>query len=228
MNMNTNVHLIGLNGKARSGKDTTAGIISEWCKENDLTFAQDAFARRLKESAAASLGIVGEEVAAKDAIEFCELLKKPDHIIHIVNDEGTGYTITGREFLQFYGTEAHRDVFGSNFWVDVVLPPAVEMDGYNRWWDSFLDIDGEPANVAVITDVRFPNEAERIQELGGDIWKVERDGSGAGDHASEQELDGELIDVVIDNNGSLDELAESVDVLMEIVTVDDKTVKING
>lgn len=216
--MKTKVHLIGLNGKARSGKDTTAGFIKDWAIDYHFGFAQDAFARRLKESAAASLGIYGNDVSTQDQIEFCENLKMDDNLIHVVNEEGGGYTVTGREFLQYYGTEAHRDVFGNDFWVDAVLPRGYDNTGvFPAWYQSF-QIAGKVADFAVITDVRFPNEAERVKELGGQIWKLERDGAGAGDHASEQDLPMELVEYVITNNGTLEELRESVDALLESVT----------
>lgn len=220
--MNTKVNLIGLNGKARSGKDTTAGFIKGWAEDYSFGFSQDAFARRLKESAAAALGLQPEEgatsVPPEDAIAFCEMLKRDDNVIHVVNAEGTGYTITGREFLQYYGTEAHRDVFGSDFWVDAVLPRGYDNSGVIPLWHKSFETHGKVAEFAVVTDVRFPNEAERIKELGGEVWKIERDGSGAGDHASEQELSLELVDYVIGNNSTLDNLRESVDVILERLT----------
>jgi hypothetical protein len=220
--MNTKVYLIGLAGKARSGKDTMAGFIKEWAEDYSFGFSQDAFARRLKESAAAALGLQPEEgqdrVPPEDAVAFCEMLKRDDNVIHVVNAEGTGYTITGREFLQYYGTEAHRDVFGDNFWVDAVLPKGWDPSGITPKWHESFKIAGRVSDFAVVTDVRFPNEARRVKELGGEVWKIEREGSGAGDHLSEQELDMELIDYVIGNNGTLDELHESVDVILERLT----------
>lgn len=211
--------LIGVNGKARSGKNTTADYIQSWCWDKDLTSAQRGFADRLKRSAAHALGIF------KDEIEFCNKLKgdyEQGSIEVRMTTKGGGpnqqmVKITGREYLQYYGTEAHRDVFGDNFWVDALLPLADHMDGTCEWWWNF-QTEGETADVAIITDVRFDNEAERIQELGGDVWKVEREGSGAGNHASEQDLPMELVDVVIDNNGTLDDLSDSVEVLMEMIS----------
>lgn len=213
------VKLIGLNGKARSGKDTTADFISQWCEDYNLTFAREAFARRLKESAAHALGVFSDEV------DFCENLKKDGATVQVRwTTAGAGPNavikqVTGREYLQYYGTEAHRDVFGSDFWVDAVLPKVVNTNEWKweLWRGNFL-ADGEPAEVCVITDVRFPNEAERIKELGGDVWKITRDGAGAGNHASEQELSEDLIDVVIENNGTLEELQEGVGHLMEEVS----------
>lgn len=237
--------LIGLHGKARSGKDTTADLIDEWCENNDLTFSREAFARRLKESAAAALGYNGD-----DPVEFCDELKAGTEITVARYIEGTFgpeptppdweilTKITGREYLQLYGTEAHRDVFADDFWVDAVLPTGEGKHGsvfeeatlYDRngipgrgasvtpipdWHLNFLRQDQPTvADICVITDVRFPNEAKRIKDLGGQIWKIERVGAGAGEHASEQELDGDLINWVIDNNEDISGLAMSVDVLL--------------
>lgn len=241
--------LIGLNGKARSGKDTSADFIEKWCGHYGVTVAREAFARRLKESAAHSLGIMEDEV------EFCNKLKGEYQrtIIQVrMATPGDGPNavvaeLTGRQFLQYYGTEAHRDVFNQNFWVDAVLPrtegalgaiykveeladgsSGASMTPIPDWWENFLTTDSPDlvmheipdlvADYCLITDVRFDNEAERIKELGGEVWKVIRDGAGAGNHASEQELPGELIDLIIDNNGSLGDLEDTVFLAMDEVS----------
>lgn len=62
--------------------------------------------------------------------------------------------------------------------------------------------------VAVITDVRFPNELEFVRAIGGEAWKIERrladgslfvDPSRPADHISETALDGATWDRVIVN-----------------------------
>lgn len=231
--------LIGLNGSARSGKDTTADKIEAWCKENNLAVARHGFADKLKESAAHALGIFEDEIA------FCNKLKG-DYERGTVQVRmasvaaGPNFlvkSITGREFLQYYGTESHRDVFGSNFWVDALLPETTEghrfveevqgaasqasMIPLPAWWLNFR-VGLSVADVCVITDCRFDNEAERIRDLGGEIWRIERDGSGAGsagadNHPSEQMLPGELVNLIIDNDGSLSDLSETVSGAMESV-----------
>lgn len=230
--------LIGLHGKARSGKDTTADLIQAWCKTHNFTSARQGFADKLKISAAHTLGVFENE------IEFCNKLKGDYERGFIEvrmanNGEGPNAVvsqITGREFLQYYGTEAHRDVFGSDFWIDSLLPRTEEKYGHRSeeetyggvtsggasrlpdWWANFRVGASPVADFCLVTDVRFDNEAERILELGGEVWRIVRDGSGAGEHASEVELPGELVNVTIDNNESLNDLSEAVETIMADVS----------
>jgi hypothetical protein len=66
----------------------------------------------------------------------------------------------------------------------------------------------------VITDVRFKNEAEAIRHAGGQVWLVERPGAGlegaAGGHSSEAGIPGHLVNQVVRNIGTLDDLEEAV------------------
>lgn len=60
----------------------------------------------------------------------------------------------------------------------------------------------------VITDCRFPNEAAMVRQLGGQIWQVVRPGHNPprNGHASENDGTEFSPDVVIINNGTLEEL----------------------
>jgi hypothetical protein len=63
----------------------------------------------------------------------------------------------------------------------------------------------------VIDDVRFPNEAAMIRELGGELWRIERPGIAYdGDHESEGGLEDITPDRVIVNDGSIDQLLEKI------------------
>lgn len=207
--------LIGLSGRAFSGKDTTADYIGEWCAEQNITFAKRAFATPLKVSAAHALGVFDNE------IEFCNELKQEGSWIqvrHTTPHSGPNtplQKLTGREYLQYYGTEAHREVFGYNFWVDALLPADSAYPGEEPWrknftWEAEDQSCGGWADVCVVTDVRFDNEAQRINDLGGEVWEILRDTKGSSSHASETPLMGEYIDMTIDNNSTIDQLKESV------------------
>ena len=59
----------------------------------------------------------------------------------------------------------------------------------------------------VITDVRYPEEAEAILALGGSVVRIDRDAAPVLRFPSEHQLDGwDKWTAVIDNNGTLDEL----------------------
>lgn len=166
-----------------------------------MNVIRDAFADRLKLSAAR---VFFPDIAVEDAIAWCNSLKESGHIFSLSDDEAEmsygRLGITGRVFLQHYGTEAHRDVFGHDFWTRVVLPNPVAAN-----WGR-ADVD-EMADFLVITDVRFPNEADHIHDCGGQVWKIDRPTVAKGDgHASEKPLAPEYLDVVIDNSGTLDDL----------------------
>ena len=93
-----------------------------------------------------------------------------------------------RSLLQTLGVGA-RTVFNDQFWV------AQGLAGLSA------------GDKIVITDVRFPNEADAIKALGGQIWRVRRLGIKAvNGHVSETAMDGYKVDQIFINNGSVDDL----------------------
>lgn len=124
---------------------------------------------------------------------------KQDGLVRAVDDIFE-MGISGRTFLQRYGTEAHRDLFGDDFWVDALLPLEIKKfhGDEARWQKNFPTSD-----IAVITDVRFENEAERIRDLGGQVWRIDRPDlpETEDQHASEQALPISMVDVVVPNYG---------------------------
>ena len=95
-----------------------------------------------------------------------------------------------RRLLQRLGTEAGRDILGENIWVDT----------------AFARTD---ADKIIVTDVRFPNEAEGIKARGGTLVRIERKGVGPrNDHPSETSLIDYDFDYTVDNSGSIEDLRE--------------------
>lgn len=94
-----------------------------------------------------------------------------------------------RYAMQTLGTEWGRLCLDRDLWVNIGVAKAKQYDK------------------AVITDVRFPNEAEAIKEQGGVIIRVLRDEPDAArdNHASEM-IDNIVPDYFVDNNGSLQDL----------------------
>lgn len=206
--------IIGLAGAKESGKNTAAKFIAEEFSEYEIY--EHSFAAKLKQSAIAAL--CGQVLSPEDAIIACDELKIDSTFYGKVFDPSEGedyviaeYQFTGREFLQWYGTEAHREIFGQDFWVDQVMdnvPNSVTGFGTKEEWNNRLDL---------VTDVRFPNEATAIQDHGGKVFRINRtEVENTGDtHASEKPLDLDLVWAEIDNNGTLDELRHEIRVHTE-------------
>ncbi len=88
-----------------------------------------------------------------------------------------------RDLMKSLGTEWGRDSVGPNIWVDLLMER----------------IDRSGSNVAIIDDVRFPNEAQAIRNRGGIVIELSRDGIGyTGDHATELGLDDSMVDAKVD------------------------------
>lgn len=175
--------VIGVNGYARSGKDTIADILVEQCG-----FKRMAFADKLREAAY----VLNPYVIDATGYEHAPLAWVIDH--HGWNgykDSVWGEDVRG--ILQRLGTEVGRNILGQNIWVDAIL--------------NDLDDDGK----YVFTDCRFANEAEAVTELWGHVWRVDRPGVGpANDHISEIGIDDWNFDVRINNAGSIQDLADKV------------------
>ena len=141
--------LVGVVGFIGSGK----GTVGDFLVQNH-EFTTDSFARSLKDAAASIFGWERDmlEGVTKESRRFRE---RPDVFWSERLDRNE---FTPREALQLLGTEAGRNVFGTDLWV-----AGVE----RRWIES-----GKPNTV--ITDCRFPNEVELIQRLGGHVIRVVR------------------------------------------------------
>ena len=109
-----------------------------------------------------------------------------------------GIGISGRRMMQTLGTEWGRSL-DTQLWVRVA---AVTL-GLNDLPNSSPVHDR-----IVLTDVRFPNEAEWIRSLGGYIWRVVRPAPAVAEHVSEQHINQLPCDLSIHNSGTLEDLHE--------------------
>ena len=175
--------IIGLTGRAGAGKSTVAEYL-----EKTYGFERRSFAAPLYASAAALLDCSVDELK--------KWKNDPNWKLWIRNDgdasDGHMYGFDFRTFLQRYGTEAHRDVFGENFWVSRAMTYGA----------------GAPI---VFDDVRFDNEAEAIREAGGIIVRIDRsDARLYGEAATHPSEAGVPADVVLTNNMEIVDLLEDV------------------
>lgn len=213
------MRLIGINGLKHSGKDTVYQIIA---RDHTQPGAEGrverrAFADKLKIMAALALGFDRPE---DELIALMDEAKEK-WIISLIKEDLTGladwenypefHRLTGREYLQNFGNHARR-VFGDTFWVDQVLNPE---DFDSVWTTIGRNIEGArdtgvlPA-IGVITDVRYPNEAQATLDNGGEVWELIRPGLESDGHVTEKPLPRHLVTRVIHNDGSLADLARSV------------------
>lgn len=120
--------------------------------------------------------------------------------------------LTPRKLLQLLGTECGREIIHPNIWVNALFNDYKPTPQYPYW---------------VITDVRFPNEADAIRERGGIIIKVNRKhGYNTPDgkwkempinyHESERALDNYDFDYVIENDTTIAELKKKVKSIWKI------------
>lgn len=143
------ITVYGICGFIGSGKSTVGDMLV-----NNYGFTSISFADSLKDAVSDIFGWERPllEGDTKESREFRELIDP-------WWTEKLGYEVTPRKMLQKMGTEAGRNVFGDNIWVESTFQRMY--DGRN---DKF-----------VITDCRFRNEIKSIQELpNGKVFAVFR------------------------------------------------------
>ncbi len=126
--------IIGVSGKARSGKDTLFSIAQ---KDG---FVRLSFAEELKRRAREDFGLTSEHTDG--SLKETPLDKLQGH--------------STREFLIELGNLYRK--YRSTFWVDIILDK----------------IRANPTVNYMITDVRYPNEADALKEIGGELVRLER------------------------------------------------------
>jgi hypothetical protein len=144
--------IIGIVGFAGSGKGTVADILVD---QHD--FIKISFADAVKDATSAIFGWPRRllEGDTNDSRQFRE------------TDDDFWSARIGRDFtprlaMQLMGTEAGREVFHQNLWIDVV-ERKIKYRRAQEVQDRF-----------VIPDVRFPNEIEAIRRWGGFVVRILR------------------------------------------------------
>ncbi len=130
--------------------------------------------------------------------------------------------MTVRQLLQLCGTEAMRQGFHQNVWVNALMSkykPTTVLDN-----DIYsLDKSSVPrGNVVypnwVISDTRFYNELNAVKSKGGITIRINRDDNKTtSTHPSERELDNADFDYIINNKtGEIEKLVNDVKEIMVI------------
>lgn len=162
----SNPILIGLVSHApRSGKSSIAQILED--KYNAIT---EPFAAPLKELALEALVKTG--VCAEKAEYYVYEAKE-----EVIPKLG----VTARHMLQTLGTEWGRRKINSNLWLmcwEGSYRDLAKACGIAQQLAQGGDFLPQPTPLLVIVDdVRFPNEADLIRSMGGQVWEVIRPGT---------------------------------------------------
>jgi hypothetical protein len=110
-----------------------------------------------------------------------------DRVLKETVDEFWG--ISPRTFMQKVGTEMFRDNLDEDVWIKLALKRIEALSKPYEVEIGFPRGRMGTRRIIFITDVRFPNEAQAIRDIGGTIVKVIRDGfskSGENLHPSEK------------------------------------------
>jgi hypothetical protein len=177
------ITIIGITGKANSGKNTVAEIIEQASGKSTI----DYFAYPIYRAVSEIFNIPIAQLARRDTKET---------VI-------PGFAFTYRRAMQTLGTEWGRDMLDRELWLKL-------MQHRHNDWEIGQSTEHVPDRFFLITDTRFANEATWIKEEGGLLLEVVRPGiEPIQTHASEAGC-GVEPDVVINNNGDLELLREKV------------------
>ncbi|MDG4792713.1 hypothetical protein [Micromonospora sp. WMMD1082] len=149
-------------------------------------FRQYAFADALRECAL----IADPIVTPLDTVG--RSLRLSDVVSAVGWEEAKAHREVRRTLQQFGVSVRHLD---PHFWVRVVMDEVAHR-----------------SQPVVITDVRFPNEADAIEAAGGVLWRVTRPGQDESDqHISETALSGRPAHAALHNRSDLHSLLKEVD-----------------
>ena len=136
--------------------------------------------------------------------------------------------LTVREFLQNLGTNALRNGLHDNVWVNALMADYKDVnqgdDGliHEKYGEHDVTIVPNPIFWSeyypnwIITDTRFPNEAQAIKDKEGIVIRVDRPGvKPINDHPSETGLDNWNFDYKIANVSDIFALTQTVENILK-------------
>ena len=231
------LRLIGISGKAFSGKDTFAAMLMDAAtgggwetraiasllkKQVEEIYSLAPGTASTREGKASLLTmkmpvkrtVEGKETVVHELRDWVVPLTRPSATHPEPGEVRVEYPCTLGKFLQLYGC-AMRDRHGEDYWIDELLKT---FDSTSSRW--------------IITDVRFPNEKRAIEKAGGIVIRIDSsrevrrermammavptDGRDE-THPSEIALDGAFFNLIVKNDGSLDDLRRSARRLVPVI-----------
>ena len=222
--------IIGISGRKQSGKNTVANFVNgevllnkEMIKDFDISNEGQLEIHTTNQLGKSGWGVF--DVTRKDqeftsyaesaiwpfikVYHFADSLKNmcieffdlpAEHVYGTDEDKNkpTQYDMTVREFLQYFGTDVMRKI-KDTIWVDYTIKSILS----------------EQPDIALIPDVRFPNEIDAIHKAGGVIIRLTRDLYSDAHHCESaldpSNYDWNNFDFTIENhNGSIEDLKQEL------------------
>lgn len=214
--------VLGIAGAKQAGKDTAADAIrSFFTRQDSLTF--DGIIVVEKFSMAypikffgLSLGLSRESLVDPAHKEDEIFLKWGEINQSIRKDKDPSCRMTARQFMQYFGSQCVRYGFCEDLW------PLSLIHRINSHYQVLVEATQKElreeetyraplAVVYLVPDIRFQNEMKYIRNIGGYIWKIERDSTNEDCHVSQQLAKrNDCFDVIIQNDVSLNEYRKCV------------------
>ncbi len=187
--------IIGLSGIQGAGKDTVGEILI-----SEYGFVKLSFASALKDAVSVLFGWPRDLL--EGATEESRVWRET------VNEYWAEKTnmpdFTPRKALQYIGTDLLRNHLCKDIWACIIESKIIQMT------------KSDPKINIVITDCRFTNEFAILKKFdSAQIVKVERESliqsnNKTQTHSSEIEWKDYTFDVILPNNGSIEELKDSI------------------
>lgn len=161
---NKKPYVVGISGKIGAGKNYLATKLAETLQEKGYITGETSYATPLKEELSQILQLfrwnIPNEVLSVDLnipLPQVERLSQLNREMVLADPAITGWTRSEaiRTSLQYLGTDIRR------------------VQDYYYWVNKVEDYFPEGVDYVFITDVRFPNEADKIHDLKGTLLRIE-------------------------------------------------------
>lgn len=194
----------------------TADVIFESFEDFEFWYS---YAQSLQWYSQCKIGLVGQQRSGKDTVgdyliskygfkrfafadELKEVVRRLFGYSYQEIQEKPYYV---RDTLQMFATEGFRKLY-PRIWVDVLL----------RRVKKYQLVLPTVYSHIVVTDIRFQNEADALHDAGFELVKVVRETGIKDAHVSETELLKICPDLLVPNNGTIEELYQEVDKLLPL------------
>jgi hypothetical protein len=182
-----NMTRVALCGKKYSGKSLAASILTEQYKFTELSFAAP-----LKEFVISTLHVEPK---------YCYDPAFKETVIPNLN-------VSARQLLQTIGTDLFRDTLPTKL-------PALHINNQSIWVYSMAQKIKYTAGNIVVADLRFEDECAALRELGFVIVRLERPSTATNVDTHISENVNVRADIVIDNSGTVAELENKLQAIVD-------------